>query len=200
MNLKTEVLVRNITNLHDARYCAGMGVKAVGFPMHKCSQEDLAKFREIMGWLSGIEYIAQLDGEKSFLESDLEGFGWVEMTDITFLEQIKSLNKKALLKLTMEELKALSSINLSSFTTDLALLVTLEIDNIKNSLKELKENYGFLPVYIDSGITKENVPEILSVFPGVGFSLTPGVEIKTGINDFEALSEVLEALDIDEYA
>ena len=43
--LKTQVKVSSITNLSDARYCAGMGVDLLGFPIQEISLE---KFTEIL--------------------------------------------------------------------------------------------------------------------------------------------------------
>ncbi|MFM1835376.1 MAG: hypothetical protein RJA04_63, partial [Bacteroidota bacterium] len=48
--LKTLVKVSAITNLSDARYCAGMGVDLLGFPLGKIS---IDQFTEIRNWLAG---------------------------------------------------------------------------------------------------------------------------------------------------
>ena len=60
MSLKTFVKVGNITNLTDARYCAGMGVNQLGFNVED-PNFTVEKFKEITGWLEGIEYVAEFD-------------------------------------------------------------------------------------------------------------------------------------------
>ena len=61
MALKTFVKVGNITNLSDARYCAGMGVDQIGFNIDPANssyteQDDLDSIR---AWVSGVEIIAE---------------------------------------------------------------------------------------------------------------------------------------------
>src|SRR5688572_33445133 len=67
MPLKTFVKVGCITNLSDARYCAGMGVDMLGFRVVE-GQEDYIKpsqFQEIRGWISGPSVVAEVYGLKS---------------------------------------------------------------------------------------------------------------------------------------
>ncbi|MFM8833919.1 MAG: hypothetical protein ACKOEV_09865 [Cytophagales bacterium] len=54
MALKTTVAVGNITNLSEARYCAGMGVQYLCFPAHRI---DPKTFKEITGWVNGPTFI-----------------------------------------------------------------------------------------------------------------------------------------------
>lgn len=64
MALKTIVKVSHISNLSDARYCAGMGVDMLGVGVI-ASQENYiepAVFHEIRGWIAGPKIIAELYG------------------------------------------------------------------------------------------------------------------------------------------
>lgn len=54
MALKTTVVVGNITNLSEARYCAGMGVDYLAFPAHRV---DPKTYEEITSWVSGPRFI-----------------------------------------------------------------------------------------------------------------------------------------------
>ena len=54
--LKTLVKVSAITNLSDARYCAGMGVDLLGFPLGKIS---IDQFTEIRNWLAGVQIVGE---------------------------------------------------------------------------------------------------------------------------------------------
>ena len=53
MSLKTLVKVGGVTNLSDARYCAGMGVAILGFCPEPSRPDyvDLDKFKEITNWI-----------------------------------------------------------------------------------------------------------------------------------------------------
>ena len=69
---KPLIYVSRITNLSDARYCAGMGVDMIGFVIDPNDADYVSPslFQEIMGWISGpkkviqIPEISHLDFEK----------------------------------------------------------------------------------------------------------------------------------------
>lgn len=67
MPLKTFVKVGSITNLSDARYCAGMGADMLGF--NTIEGEDVyvspKQFQEIRGWVTGPLIVAEVVGLKS---------------------------------------------------------------------------------------------------------------------------------------
>jgi phosphoribosylanthranilate isomerase len=64
MPLKTIVKVGNISNLSDARYCAGMGVDMLGFRVIDGLPGYIAPqaFQEIRGWISGPKVVAEIYG------------------------------------------------------------------------------------------------------------------------------------------
>src|SRR5690606_32493096 len=97
MMLKTRVKVGNISNLSDARYCAGMGVD-----MHGCAvipgQEGYvpeALYQDMRGWFSGPATAAELyvitpdlDLNK-VLEGYLPDFVEVVASDMHLLDSLK---------------------------------------------------------------------------------------------------------------
>lgn len=70
MSLKTIVKVSHISNLSDARYCAGMGVDMLGVGVIPSQENYLspAIFHEIRGWIAGPKIIAELYGLSSLEE------------------------------------------------------------------------------------------------------------------------------------
>ncbi|NJM26270.1 MAG: N-(5'-phosphoribosyl)anthranilate isomerase, partial [Bacteroidia bacterium] len=64
MALKVKVKVGNITNLSDARYCAGMGVDMLGFATIKGAAFHITAdlYQQLRGWISGPSYVAQVAG------------------------------------------------------------------------------------------------------------------------------------------
>ena len=56
--LRTKVKISAVTNLSDARYCAGMGVEWIGFSMDTVPAE---KYGEIRGWLAGVQVVGETD-------------------------------------------------------------------------------------------------------------------------------------------
>lgn len=62
MPLKTFVKVGRITNLSDARYCAGMGVDALGFTVTEGSPDYVSPqhFQEMRGWINGPMIVVEI--------------------------------------------------------------------------------------------------------------------------------------------
>lgn len=62
MGLCTAVKVSRVNNLSDARYCAGMGVRWIGFCLDATEPAYLpfSKALEIASWLSGVAFIGEL--------------------------------------------------------------------------------------------------------------------------------------------
>ena len=63
MALKTFVKISGVTNLSDARYCAGMMVDMIGFDLDPDSKQftDPDKFKEITEWLSGVKMVGEFN-------------------------------------------------------------------------------------------------------------------------------------------
>jgi len=62
MEERTLIYVNRITNLSDARYCAGMGVDLLGFVIDPASPDYVspALFQELVGWISGPERVLEV--------------------------------------------------------------------------------------------------------------------------------------------
>ncbi|HEV8514156.1 MAG TPA: hypothetical protein VGQ59_12805 [Cyclobacteriaceae bacterium] len=58
--LITKVKVGQVTNLSEARYCAGMGVDFLSFPI---SSIDPKTYQEITGWVAGPKFGVEVDSE-----------------------------------------------------------------------------------------------------------------------------------------
>lgn len=61
MALKTFVKISEVSNLSDARYCAGMTVNLMGFDLKKDDPAYVSpeNFMELTGWLSGVEFVGE---------------------------------------------------------------------------------------------------------------------------------------------
>ena len=59
--LTKTVKISNVTNLSDARYCAGMGVEMLGFSIDEDSPNYISpkKFDDICSWLAGVNLVAE---------------------------------------------------------------------------------------------------------------------------------------------
>jgi phosphoribosylanthranilate isomerase len=62
--LITKVKVGQVTNLSEARYCAGMGVDFLSFPI---SSIDPKTYQEITGWVAGPKFGVEIDNSSPSL-------------------------------------------------------------------------------------------------------------------------------------
>ena len=91
MSLKTEVKVGHISNLSDARYCAGMGVQYLGFSMDSNSEHyvDQDTLKTIKEWIVGPKIVGEFSNlditsyDYSNLDEDLD---CIEISDPDSIE------------------------------------------------------------------------------------------------------------------
>lgn len=91
MPLKTIVKVSHVSNLSDARYCAGMGVEMLGFGAIPGQDYYLAPgvYQDIRGWISGPKIIAELYGlsDPAQLQAVIQAYApdYLELTHAEYL-------------------------------------------------------------------------------------------------------------------
>ncbi|HET6542957.1 MAG TPA: hypothetical protein VFG46_20870 [Chryseolinea sp.] len=182
MPLKTFVKVGCITNLSDARYCAGMGVDMLGFRAVE-GQENYIKpsqFQEIRGWIAGPLVVAEVYGVKNpdALMAIVENFkpDYLEM-GLHELSQFSTLPLPLLLA--AEENDALENLPVQP-----AYLISK--NPFKTSIPQLVEVEA-----------KADLELLLDVGNVKGIALRGGTELKPGLKDYEAMNEILEFLDVD---
>jgi phosphoribosylanthranilate isomerase len=197
MPLKTLVKVGNISNLSDARYCAGMGVEMLGFTVIEGKENFInpKSYQEIRGWVSGPSIVAEIYGINDHLD----------------IAQITEAYAPDFLELSIIELDHLPE-------TTLPLIVSLDqtisgeqkqkLDSVKDRtafiliddpiisfpfIKEISRAFPVL-IMIRSSV---KISELLSVKGISGISLNGSQEIKPGLKDYSHLSNVLEQLETD---
>lgn len=180
MALKTFVKAAGITNLTDARYCAGMGVDLLGFQTIEGRPNHIpaSAFQEIRGWVTGPGIVAEAYGLRS--ENDLA----------FILEQYRP----DYIELGVEELK---------LVTGLPLPLLLSIEG-----SALPDNLSVKPAYIICTEPFETeIPLLLWVRSLEeakrfvddkrvgGIVLQGGAELRPGLKESEVLNDVLEFLE-----
>jgi len=185
MPLKTLVKVGHISNLSDARYCAGMSVDLLGFGAVEGQPYYLAPapFQEIRGWVTGPQVVAEVYG----------------LRDAGRLQDIYDNYRPDLLEMGLDEWHALAGDvklpiilhvkrgeSLPAFATPPAYLVTTW-DN------PAAASWSAYPVLLSV-----NAPEELQqalTQDAAGVSLQGSDEIRPGLKDFDVLANLLEALE-----
>lgn len=190
MSLKTKVKAGNITNLSDARYCAGMGVDWLSFPAEKVNP---VKFKEITDWVTGPQFVLEVKSlENSIPVSDYS----VSTIQISF-SQLSWINeipgKEWMVTIRLSDWIKFESELLAQKKKITQLIVVL--DDTQNQQALLTSMRSHFQVLIEFNSAEQSLNEILSL-PADGINISGSNELKPGLKDFDALSSVLEELEI----
>lgn len=189
MALKTFVKVGGITNLSDARYCAGMGVDLLGFRVVEAQPYYInpKQFQEISGWVTGPQIVAELYGIKSIQELKFI----LENYRPDFLElgtkELSILSEEILLPfiLSLEHNETLGNLTKIPFY--------VVVKQGSENVKQISMQYSTLIEVTDY----KQVEKLLEQFQPKGIALHGSAEIKPGLKDYQELADVLELLDTD---
>lgn len=184
MLLKTLVKIGCITNLSDARYCAGMGVDMLGFRVIGGQANYLPpkQFQEIRGWVSGPLVVAELSGIKSPEELDaiIEDYkpDYLEMG----LAEVGLFSKLPL--------PLILSIQGDEYVQD------LQLKPLYLLLKQLKGDSYSYPLLLEVQ-SNDDVLRALQDPNVKGIAMSGSSEIRPGLKDYTLLAEILEQLEVD---
>jgi phosphoribosylanthranilate isomerase len=206
MALRTFVKVSKITNLSDARYCAGMGVDMLGFVVEESNECYVSPqtYAEIIGWLSGVEFVAE------FTEANLQEINHI----------LENYPAHAIQTENEEVLAQLLSNKENQEIEKLPIKILFRTDSI-DTLREIAPKYGSVvdifvlaldayemqiikPLAEKYTILLENIDNLAEIEKFLndtnvrGFVLKGGKEIVPGLKDFDNLAEILEGLEINE--
>jgi phosphoribosylanthranilate isomerase len=187
MPLKTLVKVGNITNLSDARYCAGMGVDMLGFNVIEGNPNYVppSLFQDIRGWVSGPSIVAEVYGATpDTLSTILENYRpqLLECDPATFENLRSQTTLPFLISLADTELMTLpSQANVQYFIVN---------DTVPGD--KLTSLHAPILFRVSSA---DKVAALIKSTYLKGFALTGSSETRPGFKDYEGLSEILEMLD-----
>jgi phosphoribosylanthranilate isomerase len=184
MPLKTIVKVGSITNLSEARYCAGMGVNLLGFCTIRGKENYLSPphFQEIRGWITGPQIVAEIYGIQSQAQ----------------LESILSDYKPDYLEMGSKELELLTDIPLPFILASHGGSVSTKLPKTPSFvlLKDLSMNILPYPMLIEVQ-SLIDAQRVLNSPNTTGIAMNGGPEISPGLKEYEVLAEILELLDTD---
>jgi phosphoribosylanthranilate isomerase len=190
MPLKTLVKVGSITNLSDARYCAGMGVDMLGFRVMEDQENHIpiSLFQQIRGWVSGPQVVAEMYGLKKAtdIHAVLQNYApeMVEMTFDDYQTYKSEVQLPFIVALTANELD-----HMAEHHKRVAYWLVED-----EALKKLKVNKGPQPILLRTNL-KDNVQKVIEggVIKGVALNGSP--EIRPGFKNYDDLSDILDALE-----
>lgn len=203
MALKTIVKINHVSNLSDARYCAGMGVKMIGFDLNKHQQHfvEAKKAQEIAGWLAGVSIVGELSHSPDVELSDYP-LDMLEVNSPQLFDEFLKSGAPLLYRFGVDNIETLAFAKeiFDSYQANVEYFVIesyiLKIDQqVADLLRKLSIEY---PILIGFGVTAQNIQEVLDYIQPTGIALSGGTEISAGLKDFDELSEILEAIEKEE--
>lgn len=197
MALKTFVKVGKISNLSDARYCAGMSVDMLGFSVingrdHYVSPE---LFKEMRGWFTGPAVVAEVYGiEKHedlapIVQSYLPDFVEGNLADI---KKLHSAFAAYIVSTTYEEIKAHED-ELGIYRAQIAYLIIPESTPLEQ-IEALSKVYKLL-LRIDSANPDDGKLHNTHL---KGIALQGSAEDKPGLKNYDTLASILEKLEAED--
>ncbi|MCH6200958.1 phosphoribosylanthranilate isomerase [Aquiflexum sp. LQ15W] len=208
MALHSFVKVSTVTNLSDARYCAGMYVNMIGFDLEENSKNFTSpqKFNEITGWLSGLDFVAEFESahpEKILgLLNTYQGINFIEIQEETYLRMLVNSSYGIILKKQLASEDDLDGlIAKAEFFKDFGVMLYLVSESLEinaSILKKLKILASTAEVLLGFGIEPETVKNLLETTGVKGIALEGSDEIKPGLKDFDQLAEILEVLEVED--
>ncbi len=189
MALKTKIKVGNITSLSEARYCAGMGVDFLGFPL-KDIEKDIQQFTGISSWISGPQLVVECQSPNS-----IDPLLWEQLSvdfiqiDLENLSQLTELGKPLFISMP-DELNNEMINCLNARKDSIEYVITSEI-GWKGNLNSLR----YFKVMIKDSLEDMDWDKIINN-GAAGFSLQGRQETSPGIHDYERLSSILDVLEL----
>ncbi|AKQ45582.1 hypothetical protein TH63_07855 [Rufibacter radiotolerans] len=205
MALNTIVLVNQITNLSDARYCAGMGVEMLGFSLQAGQPQHIspAAFKEISGWVSGVKLVGEVtDLPVNELEELLLDYkvDLLQLNSLYYIEELDDLPLPIILRVMIDkdsvEENIISTLDLYHQHVEYFLIDSEDFSFIdETNLRFLRDISKQYPILLGFGLTKENTKEALDRIQPAGIALKGGEEIRPGYKNFDELEEIFEQLE-----
>lgn len=193
--LKTLVKVSAITNLSDARYCAGMGVDLLGFPLGKIS---IDQFTEIRNWLAGVQIVgefsthdaAEIKAKVAEYKPDV-----IEIDTKVNLVAIQDITIPKILRINIDTDNLPAVFASSAPYVSQFLLVGDGPDSLQGMEGSVEIWSAQYPIILGLEIPEDDLDEWIEQSSIKGIGLMSGEEDRPGFRDFTDLMNILEKLE-----
>lgn len=212
MDLITNVKVSGINSLTDARYFSGAGVQYVGFCFDKSSPRSIAteKVFQIKEWLAFPEHVAEFNRDSTVDEIN----NVIQKLELHYVELVEGfsfgiypqIEVPIIQRISVEHLSDIDELEeaLTGYPEQVEFFILdfksngFEWNVIEQDAKNidlLKNLASKVNIMIDVNITTDNVERIIDQVKPFGIELEAGNEIKTGVQSFEEIADVMELLE-----
>lgn len=198
--LKTLVKISNISNLSDARYCAGMGVELLGFSMDNLA---IGRFTEIRNWVAGVQIVGETDAnDATIILEKIEIYkpDYLQVNNLEVLSKLSDLALPIILKMNFESFVSNDLLAIKNKNIAYLLLesndefIHLEND-VLTQLNKIAMSHNLL---LGFGLTEANLHETLDEVPLRGIALIGGEELRPGYKEIDELMNMLELLEAED--
>lgn len=181
-------MVSNITNLSEARYCAGMGVQFLAYPAHLVNPK---MYQDITSWLQGPEMVLDVSNN-SEIRSLLNEYrsDYILLSADQFQHISDALMVPAIVKIDSGSISLAHE--LSKHTGLIRYIVT---EGLSEEEVKLLKSIGFSLLHTIRANNGPSIEELLK-WPIDGIVLIGNPELKPGLMDYSHLSEMLENLEM----
>ena len=201
MGLKTFVKISNVTNLSDARYCAGMMVDVIGFSIDSTSGSYVSEedFKEITDWVAGVSFAGEFHGaDEVSIKETIKKYpvDYVEIDNLGLVEKIGLLGKPLIVRLSINSEAELDQLKSTlSYLDELAEIVLIKSD-ISQLFDAIDSQIGYyngnLKLLKGYGVQPD---DSLAKYPGLELEATE--EERPGYKDYGQIMDVLEIIEED---
>lgn len=193
--LKTQVKVSSIANLSDARYCAGMGVEWLGFPLQDISLE---RFTEIRNWLAGVQIVGEFT--KATAEQIREAVETyqpdvIEIDSSVSLVAIQSVDVPKILRVNIDTDNLPAIFAASAPYVSHFLLVGDDANSLSGMEASVEIWAAQYSIILGLEIPESDLDEWVEQSSIQGIGLVAGEEDRPGFRDFTDLMTILEKLE-----
>ncbi|MDH5609833.1 MAG: N-(5'-phosphoribosyl)anthranilate isomerase [Cyclobacteriaceae bacterium] len=196
MALSVFVKISNISNLSDARYCAGMMADMLGFNLQQTSPDyiDPSRFMEITQWVSGVKLVGEYgtsavdDIRLTYTDYPLD---FLETSRFDQLEEICQLGIPVIFRLPLTESPAELATKIE-YAAELVHTIILQTSNPVFPDAPARTS-GTTPFLLSAPFTKENIQSLPGNWTGIELSGTP--EERPGLKDYGLVMDILETLE-----
>jgi phosphoribosylanthranilate isomerase len=193
--LKTLVKVSAITNLSDARYCAGMGVDLLGFPLGKIS---IDQFTEIRNWLAGVQIVGEFStNDAAEIKAKVAEYkpDVLEIDTKVNLVAIQDIDIPKILRINIDTDNLPAVFAASAPYVSHFLLVGEGPDSLQGMEGSVEIWSAQYPIILGLEIPEDDLEEWIEQSSIKGIGLMSGEEDRPGFRDFTDLMNILEKLE-----
>lgn len=206
MSLKTFVKIGKITNLSDARYCAGMMVDILGFNLDEGTPGfvDKQSFEEITNWVAGVKLAGEFRHAQAVeIKNVVANYAidFIEVDDIDLLEELQECEQSLIYKCVISSTDQVENLQAHILHAEgLVEFISIEClnpslyEDIRASLSKIDP----IPRIIRSfGLSEANAPSIANDPIYHGIELEGSMEERPGFKDYGTVMDILEVLEED---